>query len=71
LHTSSNFEKKKKDQKKEKAIPGTGAGTKRDAGLKSVVGPGKVGRRLLGSIAGPLELCPVGLRTSTYFLAIN
>ena len=36
----------------------------------AAVGPGKVGRRLFGSITGPLdELCPVGFRTSTYFLA--
>ena len=51
-------------------IPVTGVGTNSDAGLMAAVGPGKVGRRLFGSITGPLaELCPVGLRTSTYFLA--
>ena len=52
-------------------IPGTGAGMNNLAGLNSVVGPGKLGRRLLGSMAGPFELCPDGLRTSTYFLAEN
>jgi len=51
-------------------IPVTGVGTNSVAGLMAPVGPGKVGRRLFGSITGPLaELCPVRLRTSTYFLA--
>ena len=51
-------------------IPVTGVGTNSVAGLMAAVGAGKLGRRLFGSITGPLEeLFPVGLRTSTYFLA--
>ena len=51
-------------------IPVTEVGTNSVAGLMAAEGPGKLGRRLFGSITGPLEeVCPVGLRTSTYFLA--
>ena len=46
----------------------TGAGTKRFP-LNSVVGPGIMGRRLLGSGAEALELWLFGFKTSTYFLA--
>ena len=46
----------------------TGAGTKKFP-LNSVVGPGIMGRRLLGSGAEALELWLLGFKTSTYFLA--